>query len=165
MPVELTGLELSEITKSGPAKMVYDWMKSRNLFVKPLKSDDAIFQFEGITETQIGFMITQPKKLPRSIVLIANLEILPVHLEAMAKLAPQERSNFLWNLKKDLIFAPATFSMSPNLNSPKTIQFAKEVSFDELTEGRLIEAMDAVCRCTIWTIWTIIRNFGVPPGE
>jgi hypothetical protein len=79
MPVELTEPELTEIIKSGPAKMVYDWMNSRKLFVKPLKSDDATFQFEGITETQIGFMITQPKKFPRSIIVVANLDILPVH--------------------------------------------------------------------------------------
>jgi hypothetical protein len=80
----------------------------------------------------------------------------------MSKLTPQERDDFLWDLKKELIFAPATFFMSPNINNPKTIQFAKEISFDELTEGRLIEAMDAVCRSTIWAIWMIIRRFGVP---
>ncbi|MGB5099781.1 MAG: DUF2299 family protein [Methanothrix sp.] len=160
MTVELAESDLAEITNSGPAKTVYDWMKSRNLFVRALKSEDATFNFEGITETQVGFMITQPCKIPRSIVVVANLEIMPNHVKAMAELVPHERENILWDLKKELIFAPATFFMSPDMNNPKRIQFAKEVSFDELTEGRLLDAMDAVCRSTIWTIWKLIRIFG-----
>jgi hypothetical protein len=53
--------------------------------------------------------------------------------------------------------------MAPTGSNPQKMQFAKEISFDELTEGRLNEALDAVCRSTIWTIWTMIRKFGMPP--
>ncbi|MGD0955042.1 MAG: DUF2299 family protein [Methanotrichaceae archaeon] len=165
-PIELAQSEIAELIKeNATAKKVYDWMKGRNIFIRGIKSVDSIFQFEGKTETQIGFVITQPKSVPRSIIVVSNLEIPPRHFELMTKLPPREKDDFLWDLKEDLIFAPATFFMVPDLNSPKSIQFAKELSFDELSEGRLIEAMDAVCRSTIWTIWMLVRKFGQPEEE
>ena len=36
----------------------------------------------------------------------------------------------------------------------------KEISFDELTEGRLIEAMDQTCRGVIMTVWIFLNELG-----
>ena len=160
---DLTETELNElIRKSAPARSVYEWMKGRNLFLKASKSDEVEFQFTGKTETQVSFIITQVKKLPNALVVISNLEFIPIHFNALTKLSPKDKDDFLWSLKKELIFAPATFNMIPDGRNPKSIQFAKEIAFDELSEGRLHEALDAVCRSTIWTAWTIVRKFGEP---
>lgn len=161
VPVELTEVELAELIKTNErAKIVYDWMKIRKFFVKAIKPDEGSFQFEGISGSKVGFIVVQPNDTPRSVIVVSNLKILPIHEEAMSKLPPQERDSFFWNLKRELIFAPATFFMHPNGSNTNMIQFAKEISFDELTEGRLFEAMDAICRSTVWTIWSLIRKFG-----
>lgn len=161
---ELTEVEIAELVKqSEPARVVHDWMKIKSLQGMPIKTDGSnTFEFAGRTEHQVAFVVTQPKKYPRSIIIVSNLEFLPAHIDAMSKLPPKEKDAFLWDLKKELIFAPATFIMSPNMNDPKTIQFAKEISFDELSEGRLTEALDFVCRSVVWTIWVLIRKFGIP---
>jgi hypothetical protein len=139
-----------------------EWMKGRNIFIREIDSDEAYFQFEGKTETQIGIVIAQPKKLFRSIVVISKLELHPKHLEALSRLNSKKKAEFIWDIKRDLIFAPATFTMEPYGDDLRSVQFAREISFDELTDGRLIEAVDNVCRPLIWTAWAFVRRFGKP---
>jgi hypothetical protein len=43
---------------------------------------------------------------------------------------------------------------------PEAIQFMKEISFDELTDGRLIEAMEQTCRGIILVTWIFVKAFG-----
>lgn len=161
-PVELASGELAKlIDENAAAKTVYDWMNGRNISIKAIKSDDVEFQFAGTTDDQFGFTVAQLKKLPRSVFMASNLEILPSHVEEMNKLTPEEKDTFLWALKKELFFAPATFHMMPDGTNPKTIQFAKEISFDELTEGRLIDAMDAIHRCFVWTASVLVRKLSL----
>lgn len=143
---------------------VLEWMKGRCIFLRETNSDEVNFQFDGISETQVGVSFVNPQKMPKSIIAVSRLELHPEHQEALNHLTPKEREDFIWDIKKDLIFVPATFLMEPSANELKSIQFAREISFDELTEGRLIDAMDNVCRPLIWTAWVILRKFG-PPSE
>jgi hypothetical protein len=143
-------------------RKVDEWMKGRGIFIREIESDETHFQFEGRTETKIGITIAQPKKLHKSVVVISKLELHPKHLETLSRLNPKKKAEFIWDLKRDLIFAPATFIMEQSGEDLKSIQFTKEISFDELTEGRLIEAVDNVCRPLIWTAWVFVRRFGQP---
>ncbi|MDQ1317834.1 MAG: hypothetical protein QG588_1488 [Candidatus Poribacteria bacterium] len=138
------------------------WMRGRGIFIREIESEETHFQFEGKTETQVGIIIAQPKKLYRSIVVISKLELHPKHLALLGGLNSKKRAEFIWGLKKDLIFAPATFTMEQSGSNLRSIQFAKEISFDELTDGRLIEAVDNVCRPLIWTAWVFVKKFGQP---
>jgi hypothetical protein len=142
-----------------------EWMKGRKIFIRELESDETYFQFEGKTETQVGIVIAQPKKLFRSIVVISKLELHPKHLEALRRLNPKKKAEFIWDIKRDLIFAPATFTMEQSGDNLTSVQFTREISFDELTDGRLIEAVDNVCRPLIWTAWVFLRRFGKPEEE
>ena len=114
---------------------------------------------------QIGITILHPKKLFRSILIVSRIEVHPKHRDLLNELQPNEKADFIWNLKRDLIFAPATFRMEPSGNDIDSMQFTNEISFDELTEGKLIEAVDNVCRPLIWVAWTFMRRFGQPEKE
>ena len=141
---------------------IEEWMKGRKILIREIESPENKFQFEGRTETQVGIVIAQPKKLYKSIVVISKLELHPKHLEAIGHLNSKKKSEFIWDLKKDLIFAPATFIMDQSADNLRSIQFTREISFDELTEGRLIDAVDDVCRPLIWTAWVLVRKFRLP---
>ncbi|MDP0941403.1 DUF2299 family protein, partial [Klebsiella quasipneumoniae] len=85
--------------------------------------------------------IIQPAGLERSLILVSKIEIHPQHLEKLQSMSSVERDEFLWNLKRDLMFAPPVFQTHPleDPDHPTAIEFIKEISFDELTEGRLID--------------------------
>jgi len=156
MPIETTA-EAKE--------KVREWMEGRGIFIKEIGSEEVQFQFEGRTDSQIPLAIIQPKNLLKSILVISKIELHESHADALNRLTPEDRADFIWDLKKDLIFAPAVFTMEPSAPDLKGIQFMKEISFDELTDGRLIDALDSVCRCFIWTAWVFVHKFGSPIGD
>jgi hypothetical protein len=141
---------------------VCEWMKGRGIFIRETESEETDFQLEGKTEVQVGITIVKPKKLYKSLIVISKLELHPGHFAKFDSLNSKKKAEFIWDLKKDLIFVPATFTIEQSGDNLKSIQFAKEISFDELTEGRLIEAVDSVCRPLIWTAWVFVKRFGQP---
>jgi hypothetical protein len=50
-------------------------------------------------------------------------------------------------------------------DNPKSILFVKEISFDELTEGRLAQAADEVSRMVMWLSLVFLRRFGKPKED
>lgn len=146
-------------------RKVGEWMEGRGLSPQQVDSEDNDFQFNGKTEMQIGITILHPKKLFRSILVVSRIELHPAHKALLNELPPDEKADFIWNLKKDLIFAPVAFRMEPSGNEINSIQFTDEISFDEFTEGKLIKAIDNVCKPLIWTAWVFMKRFGQPEKE
>ena len=73
--------------------------------------------------------------------------------------------NTYWDLKKELIFAPANFLFVDDEETGilRRAQFSKEIYFDELSEGRLAEVVDYTTRSALLLIWTFRKKFGPLP--
>jgi hypothetical protein len=140
--------------------LVKDWLISRSfsILVEDIGKDDINFQFESKNSSGIGFAVIQTKKLPRSLIIVSKLNFHQRHQERLDSMSDKEREEIYWNLRRDFIFIPATFMFMP-AKSPNAIQFSKEISFDELTEGRLTESLDQVLRGAVWVIWVFGRIF------
>lgn len=143
------------------------WMQEGGFFSKEILPcpDDLNFILEGVAPTGIPFLIIQPKQLKSAVVVIANVRITDSSFTSLSALKSDERDEFLWNLKRELMFAPPTFVFDPTFEEtgiPKAIQFSKEVYYDELTEGRIAEAVNYATRSALWVVWTFRRKFGAP---
>ncbi len=127
--------------------------------------EDLSFMLQGKGSNGMPFLIIQPKKLESAIVAIANVRVTESSFASLQAMGEADREEFLWNLRKELMFAPPNFSFDPSYEEtgiPKGFQFAKEVYYDELKEGRLAEAVDYAIRSALWVIWTFRRRFGAP---
>jgi hypothetical protein len=164
MPVE---------TPEDAKSLIRGWITDRaffdnasNIEVDPVPKG-LLFQFNGKAPTTVPYTIIQPDILKRTIVVLANVKITQPRIDSLNSMKKEDRDKFLWNLQKDLIFAPPSFSFDPSFDKtgiPEGIQFVKEVSYDELTEGKLAEAADYVCRCVLWVIWVFQKEFGPSDG-
>ncbi|VVB63435.1 Uncharacterised protein [uncultured archaeon] len=127
--------------------------------------DDLNFMLQGTAQNGMPFLVIQQKKSERAVVAIANVRVTESSFASLSAMSKGERDAFLWDLKKELMFAPPTFSFDPSFEDtgiPKGFQFAKEVYYDELTEGRLAEAVNYAIRSALWVVWTFRRKFGAP---
>lgn len=143
--------------------LINRWLISRGLTPKEAVYTNATFQIESKTPTGIGFAIIQPVNLSRSVFVTTKVDVDPMHSKALKLMSPEERIGFVWKLKRELLAIPPGFLCQPTGGpevAPESIQFMKEISFDELTEGRLIEAMDQTCRGVILTAWMFLEKFG-----
>ncbi len=129
--------------------------------------DDLKFLFIGKGQGDIPFLITQSITSKRSIAVIVNVNISESSHKGLGELGERDREDFLWNLKREIMFAPANFAFDPEFTKtgiPSAVQFSKEIYFEDLSEGRLAEVVDYTIRSALWLIWTFGRRFG-PPSE
>ena len=154
--------------------LIRNWITDRGFFDKESKIIEAdpapkgfLFQFYGKAPTTIPYNIIQPDLFNRTILILANVRITQPRIDSLKSMKKEDRDDFLWNLQKDIMFAPPTFTFDSSYEKtgiPEGIQFTKEISYDELTEGKLAESVDYVCRCVLWVIWAFQKEFG-PSGE
>ena len=154
-------------TSKEAKRLIEKWMISRGLPANEANCEDTVFQIDSKTPIDIAFAVIQPSKLPRSVFVITKIEVHPAHLEVLKSMSSEKRIEFMWELKKELVTIPPAFLCQPTGGPevvPESIQFMKEISFDELTEGRLIDAMDQTCRGVILTAWMFSKAFGIAEG-
>jgi hypothetical protein len=157
-----------EIKTFDQAKLLAQtWMQDRGFFSKEILPcpEGLDFILEGKDPNGIPFLIIHPKQLKSAVVVIATVKITDSSFASLSALKSNERDDFLWNLKKELIFAPPMIAFDPTFEEtgiPKGIQFSKEIYYDELTEGRLAETVDYATRSALWVVWTFRRKFGAP---
>lgn len=160
-----------EIKNVDQAKsLAQSWMQDNGFFSKEVLPcpNDLYFILEGKAPNGIPFLIIQPKQLKRAIVAIANVMITDSSFASLNALKDDERDEFLWNLQRDLMFAPPTFAFDPSFEEtgiPKGIQLSIEVYYDELTEGKIAEAVNYASRSALWVIWTFRRKFDRKDGD
>ena len=158
---------MSVETTEQAKKLIQDWMTDRNFF-DPATSpnpvpDEFHFILGGKAANGIPFSVLQPKELKETVIVIANVMLGKEHFDAFNEMKAEDRDIILWNLKRDIIFTQPTYSFNPEYEKDgifKGFQFIREISYDELTKGKLGDAVIDVTKCVIWVIWTFERAFG-----
>jgi hypothetical protein len=148
-------------------ELIQTWMNDRGFFDPMLSPDPTPKEYHfivgGKAANGIPFSILQPRELKRTVVVIANVTLSEEHFDAFKSLKIEDRDNLLWDIQKEIILASPSYSFNPEYNVDGTfkgIQFIKEISYDELTEGKIGDAVSDVTKCVIWVIWTFKRAFG-----
>lgn len=147
---------------------VRTWMNDRKVFksdISDKNKDNTYFSYEGASGIGINFSVQQPKDLVRVVGVTARLLIDSNQQKAFSDLDAQERNEFLKRLSNNLLYADPTYAVGPNPETPEWILLIKEISYDELTEGRLIDAIDKINRTVISVSSIIIDKLGEPKGE
>ena len=147
-------------------ELVRDWLNSRG-FYDPAASPVTIpeefhFIIAGKADNEISFFVIQPKKLDGIIAVLSNVKLGEKHFEAFTKLDDKGREELLWNLQLGIIFAPTAYAFNPDIKDGilKAIQFTKEIYYEDLTRGKLGEAVLDVTKCALWTVLFFRQRFG-----
>lgn len=148
-------------------KLIQGWMNDRGFFdavLSPVPIPKGFhFIIGGKATNGLPFSVLQPKGLKETVMVVANVSLSKDHFDAFNKLNAKDRDTLLWNLQKDIMFKSPTYSFNPEFQKDGTfkgIQFTKEISYDELTKGKLGDAVIDVTRCVLWVVLTFVREFG-----
>jgi hypothetical protein len=146
-------------------EFVRTWMVDRKVYKNDTTSDAVHFQYDGICSTGVNFSIQHPKDMIRVVGVTVKMLIDANHLKMLTQFSSQKRAKFLKNLSDRLIFVPPAFQFGPAPEHPEWLFFVKEISYDELTEGRLMDAVDQLSRAVIFASSIFIDTFGEPREE
>ena len=146
--------------------LVERWMVNRYPKKDVPSSDQDNFMYASETALGISFIIHQPKTHTDTVVIRSRIVFDPDHIKEIGSLGTKDRDDFLWNLKEKLLFWPPHFEFELDKQSiPTAIKFYVEISFDEITIGKLQDAINQMTRCLLWVAWSFAHRFGVQQGE
>lgn len=146
-------------------EFIKKWMNDRHVFsddISDKNRDTVYFSYEGTSDIGVRFSIQQPKNMVRVVGITSKILLDAQQLKVLADLDGQKRNDFLKKLGSRLLFVNPTYVLGPKPENPEWLLFIKEVSYDELTEGRLIDAVDQVNRAVIFASSMIIDALGEP---
>lgn len=118
------------------------------------------FLYAGVSETGTKFNVQQPNNMPRLVGITSRIVFDSRQLKLLSDFNQQQRIKFLENLGNGLLFVGPKFSLGPDIETIKWLIFIKEISYDELTEGRLIDALDQISRAVILGSKLIVSELG-----
>ena len=150
MPVE-TPQEASEFVRK--------WMEDYTVFKSDNSSDDAYFNYDGNVAGEFDFSIQQPKEMTRVVGVVSRMDFVPEHLEKLRAFDIDKRKKFIRDIEDHLVLMSPNFAFEPKSENPEWILFVKEITYDELTEGRLNAAVNQICRNIIFTSSRFIDEF------
>jgi hypothetical protein len=156
MPVE---------TPEEASTFIRKWMEDSKVFKSESSNGAFFFQYDGNVAGEIEFSIQQPKELVRVIGVLSRMAIDPEHLEKLSAVDEKAREKIFADIAEYLIFLPPNFAFEPTPGNPKSIFFVKEITYDELTEGRLNAAMNQICRGLIFTSNKLTEKLGELAAE
>ena len=144
--------------------LIEKWMEDRRFAISPKQEKDESkgelnFKYDGKTEIGLGFVIVQPKNLARTVILVSRIDIAKQHIDALGSMKARKFEDFILELKKALVLAPASFQILPPQGIPNSIQLSREISFDELTEGRLSDALGSIAKSAVLIILLFSKRF------
>lgn len=148
-------------------ELIQGWMDERGFFDAALSPtpipEGFLFIIGGKATNGLPFSVLQPNELKETVIVIANVALGKEHFDAFNELNAKNRDTLLWDLQRDIMLASPTYSFNPEFQTDgifKGFQFTKEISYDELTKGKLSDAVIDVTKCVIWVIGTFRRAFG-----
>jgi hypothetical protein len=155
-------------TPEEASKFVKKWMDDRKVFrndASDKSKNDVHFSYDGTSDIGVNFSIQQPKNMVRVVGVTTKLLFDEQQLRKLKSLTSKKRERFLKNLGEKLLFVSPASAPGPDMETPEWILFIKEISYDELTEGRLIDAVDQLGRAIIFVSTLITDEFGEPKKE
>jgi len=148
--------------------LIKDWIEQRGVSdginTEPTP-EEVYFQFTCKDYTEIPFIVAQPKEWKKTILIVSQVDINEDRVKSIESMRPKDRDEFLYNLQKDISFAPANVAFDPSFDKtgiPRGIQFSREICYDGLTEDNLNKAVHDVVKCDLFVIWRIRKEFGNP---
>ncbi|MHC1689057.1 MAG: DUF2299 family protein [Methanothrix sp.] len=151
---------MSVETPEEASKLVRKWMEDYKVFKNDNNSDAAYFNYDGNVAGQFEFSIQQPKEMVRVVGVLSKMDIAPWHLEKLRAFDIDKRKKFIRDIEKYLLLMPPNFAFEPSSENPEWILFVKEITYDELTEGRLNAAVNQICRDIIFTSSRFVDELG-----
>jgi len=148
-------------TPEDASSLIKRWLVDRGYFVEEEKREEAHFQYAARSSIGMNFVVVQPKGLTRSVLVAARLTLHPDHLRALEAMKPSERHELLMEIRYGLLFSPAAFRTEPPENElVRSFVFEAEITYDELTEGSLLRAMNDVQRGLLYVVWKLTDTLG-----
>jgi len=124
---------------------------------------DAEWFISGESEPRVRIGVGQRRGSPDQIVVQGSVTFDQTHQDRIAQLPPEERSDFLWNMRFSLLNMGVEFSGVTD--PPQEIRISQRIYHDGLTKDRFLQRVSQVRNGVLTVLWMVARRLAQPPPE
>lgn len=157
-------LNVSEETR----KTLKQWLSAEGYSITDGTSDGTVWAFSAIEQSGFGVGVSQPTG-PATVVNINVTVPLDEYQVQMAKLLLGERTEFLWELRFQLLNMATEFNLQADkpedaANLPTSVLISQPVYIQGITKDLFFRRILEVRKALLAVQWMFERKFGVPPS-
>ncbi len=140
--------------------MIEKWTNEEGIFKEEKFNDMAYFHFIVEYPEKRHVNIFQPKERNDSILILSGINLDEEFMKRLNKLDKKERQDFMWDLRLGLLFRDDQFRIVPDVERIQRIQFTRPIYYDELTKGKLMNALNDNFKSFLFVMWKFQQKFG-----
>ncbi len=149
-------------TSKEAQQSIKKWLAEEKIPVKDVEDSDSAFHYEVDFPVGRGMKggIFQPKDNDGRVLTYLGVRIAPELRKRLDELPPAEKSEFLWDLRFQLLFLENSFNMKPSAEKLERIEFMQRIFYEDLTKSSLFRALELNHKAALSVGWAFQRKLG-----
>ena len=145
-----------------------NWLLGMGFSISQVQQQDPNVEFNlGIANafgTGIAINVVKLRNQPM-IMTGLGIGIDPIHKQAFSELGNREKSDYLFEIQKNLLFLGVDFNFVPNATDPQQIQINHSIYVEDITRTSLMASLKTVRNAGLYLIWSYRNKFTTEMGS
>lgn len=142
---------------------IQTWLMEEGWRIRTENVPDAEWFLSGESEAQVRIGIGKKRERPDQIIIQGSVTFDQTHRNQIARLLPEERSDFLWDMRFSLLNMGVEFSGVTD--TPQEVRISQRIYYDGLTKDRFLQRVSQVRNGVLNVLWMVARRLAQPPPE
>lgn len=147
---------------------IRNWLLGMGFSISQVQQQDPNVEFNlGIAnafETGIAINVVKVRNQPM-IMTGVGIGIDPIHQQAFSALENREKSDYIFEIQKNLLFFGVDFNFLPNVTNPQQIAISHSIYVEDITRTSLMESLKTVRNAGLYLIWSYRNKFTTEMGS
>ena len=142
---------------------IQTWLMEEGWRIRTENVPDAEWFLSGESEARVRIGIGQHRGRPDQIIIQGSVTFQQEQQEQITRLPPEERNDFLWNMRFSLLNMGVEFCGVAE--PPKEIRISQRIYYDGLTKDRFLQRVSQVRNGVLTVLWMVAKKLAQPPPE
>ena len=144
-------------------EQIQTWLMEEGWRIRTENVPDAEWFLSGESEARVRIGIGQHRGRPDQIIIQGSVTFQQEQQEQITRLPPEERNDFLWNMRFSLLNLGVEFS---GVAEPlQEVRISQRIYYDGLIKDRFLQRVSQVRNGVLTVVWMVARRLAQPPPE
>ena len=144
-------------------EQIQTWLMEEGWRIRTENVPDTEWFLSGESEAKVRIGIGQRRGRLDQIIIQGSVTFQQEQQEQIARLLEEERNDFLWNMRFNLLNLGVEFSGVAE--SPQEIRISQRIYYDGLTKDHFLQRVSQVRNGVLTVLWMVARKLAQPPPE
>ena len=144
-------------------EQIQKWLMEEGWRIRTENVPDAEWFLSGESEARVRIGVGQRRDRVDQVIVQGSVIFQQEQQSQINRLPPEERSDFLWDMRFRLLAMGVEFSGVAE--PPQEVQISQRIYYDGLTKDRFLQRVSQVRNGVLTVLWMVARRLAQPPPE